>query len=88
MASPDSIERRKALAEHLARIPASCPADLHGWMENGYVLVMEDDGSAWGDPTPDVHSGAQCAMDAAVHKHGCCWCGKFRSVGRELTDGA
>lgn len=82
----DSIERRKALAAHLARIPASCPADLHGWVQKGY-RVTDGVYEEVTVPHPDTASGAQCATEAVVHKHGCCWCGKFRTTGRELTDG-
>lgn len=82
----DSIERRHALAAHLARIPASCPIDLHGWAEEGYSVEIDDDYEDVTVPHPNTSSGAQCAMNAAVHKHGCCYCGKFRT-GLEVTDG-
>lgn len=78
---------RDALSELLSQIPASCTADIYDWVHKGYSLKPTDVEDVQ-VPYPDTSSGARCAMDAAVHKHGCCWCGKFRAVGRELTDGS
>jgi hypothetical protein len=76
-------ERRDAIATVLQRIPSTCPADLHDWIVSGHTLIEDDCGVMAAHPVPPTSGGAQCALDAVVHRHGCCWCGKFRT-GREM----
>lgn len=78
---------RADIACDLHNLPASCPADLHGWVQRGYVVTEDEFGNEHRSAVPDTASGVACAMEAATHKHGCCWCGRWRSAGRELTDG-
>ncbi|WP_454199517.1 hypothetical protein [Nocardia sp. Marseille-Q1738] len=86
MTAPDSLDRRRAIAAHLNKIPTSCPADTHEWAETGRMAIEDDYGTITFSPQPDTSSGVYCALAAAVHKHGCCWCGKFRT-GLEVSDG-
>ncbi|WP_306365496.1 hypothetical protein [Nocardia sp. CC227C] len=79
-------EQREALAQTLSKIPTVCPAVMHGWVTQGFRDDVTADGEDFRNPVPDTSSGAVCAVEAAEHKHGCCWCGKFRA-GLEVTDG-
>ena len=86
MSAHDSLDRRRAIAAYLNKIPTSCPADIHEWAETGQTATEDDCGDITFSPIPDTSRGAVCAMEAAVHKHGCCWCGRFQA-GREVSDG-
>jgi hypothetical protein len=87
MTTPELSQRqRRTVAAQLDAIPSSCPAELHDWINKGFVTTEDEFGALVRDPVPDTSAGAACAMGAAVHKHGCCWCGKHLA-GRELTDG-
>ncbi|WP_029931045.1 hypothetical protein [Nocardia otitidiscaviarum] len=79
-------EQREALADTLTRVPTSCPAAVQTWVERGFHDDVSAEGEDFRNPVPDTSSGAACALEAAGHKHGCCWCGKFRT-GLEVTDG-
>lgn len=86
MTAHDSLDRRRAIAHHLYKIPTACPADVHEWAETGYSLEWGGDLEDVRVPHPNTSSGVFCAMEAVTHKHGCCWCGKFRA-GLEVSDG-
>lgn len=79
--------QRRAVAEIVSQIPASCPADVYDWLRLGYSVEADDRYDDLTVPYPDTSSGARCAMNAAVHEHGVCWCGKFQT-GREVTSHA
>ncbi|WP_330253049.1 hypothetical protein OG874_00090 [Nocardia sp. NBC_00565] len=80
-------EDRQQIAVLLNKIPTACPADMHEWVLTGHQLIEDDRGDIVFSPDPDTASGAFCALAAAVHEPGRCYCGKFRTAGRELTDG-
>ncbi len=72
-------EERQQIAVLLNQIPTACPADMHEWVLTGHQLIENDYGDIAFSPDPDTASGAFCALAAAVHKHGACYCGKFRT---------
>lgn len=81
----DQLRQRLDLAVELERIPTACWSDLCGWAERGYVVRETEFGELEREFTPNVATGAQCALEAAVHPHRSCYCGKFRA-GMEVSD--
>lgn len=78
-------QQRWEVAYEVDKVPTACWADLVDWALKGHSDVeIEDTGEMVAQPVPEISGGGWCAMNASS-EGGTCYCGKFRTVGRELT---
>lgn len=78
-----TLEQRKALWDEICRQPLACPAVTHDWVTTGQITTFDEFGDTVLSPVPPLDGGITCRTEASIHKHRCCWCGKFKpSQGR------
>lgn len=72
-------DQRNELWDEICRQPLTCPAVTRDWVITGQITTCDEFDNPVRSPIPPLDSGTGCRTEASTHKHGCCWCGKFKT---------